>query len=344
MRKIIPFVLFFINLAYLGAQVNLIDSLQFIGVCDGNGLCIPNIENIARPKAISIIQQSTLDYGITSKFRDSSVKHREEISHNQSIEIKLKFPLVLKEKTRVYMGLNYRTENFDFENSNNLKNEFQTHIEAKPLRTLGASLYLDKRFKGRHYLYSRGSFSLNGDFNDGSALDYFRSSVTTLFGTKVNSTKAWGYGLSYSYRFGQLALYPILHYNKQFNTKWGFEAVLPLKTEFRYQPNAKNYFYLINRLNGANYVLTFDELADNNLFFAYSEFISMITYEREIYDFVWLTFSAGLRANFRFDLTESNTLIGIDEPLVENELKRAPLIRFGVFIVPPRKLMERKSR
>lgn len=339
-QKFILFIFSFTCLL-LSAQQSKIDSLQKIGVCDLNGFCIPNIANMARPKGISIIQQSTLDYGITSKFRDSSFKQTEDIQHNESVEIKLKFPIILKKKTKIYMGLNYRTEDFEFENSNQLQNEFHKHIEEKPLRTLGTTVYLDKRFKGRHYFYTRGSFSFNGDFNDGNPMDYFRSSVTSLYGTKVSTSKTWGYGLSYSYRFGQLALYPIIHYNKQFNKKWGFEALLPLKTEFRYQPNEKNYFYFVNRLNGANYVLTFDELAEKNLFFAYSEFISMVTYEREIYDFLWFTFSAGMRANFRFDLTESNTLIGIDEPLVESSLKRAPLIRFGFFIVPPKKFMNK---
>ena len=200
-------------------QQEKIDSLKTIGVCDMNGFCIPNIENMARPKGITFTQQSTLDYGISSKFRDSSESFNEEISNNESIEIKLKFPVILKPQTKVYMGLNYRTENFEFENSNSLENEFHKHIQEKPLRTLGMTAYLDKRFKGRHYLYTRGSFSFNGDFNDGNPIDYFRSSITTLYGTKVSKSKTWGYGLSYSYRFGQLATYPILHYNKQFNPK-----------------------------------------------------------------------------------------------------------------------------
>ncbi len=312
-----------------------------MGICDINGFCIPNIANMSRPKGISIIQQSTLDYGITSKFRDSIAKQNGEIRHNESVEIKLKFPLILKKQTQIFMGLNYRNEEFEFENSNQLQSEFHRHLEEKPLRTVGSTIYLDKRFKGRHYFYTRVSFSLNGDFNDGKAFNYFRSSVTSLYGTKVSASKTWGYGLSYSYRFGRLALYPILHYNKQFNKKWGFEALLPLKTEFRYQPNEKNYFYLINRLNGANYVLTFDQLTDKNLFLAYSEFISMVTYEREIYDFLWFTVSAGMRANFRFDLTESNTVINNDEPLVRNTLNQAPLIRFGIFIVPPKRFMNK---
>jgi hypothetical protein len=323
------------------AQENKIDSLKTIGVCDMNGFCIPNIANMARPKGISIIRQSTFDYGISSKFKDSTTSQKEEISHNEAIEFKIKFPIILKKQTKIYMGLNYKVEEFEFENPNNLKNEFHQHLEDKPLKTVGSTFYLDKRFKGRHYFYSRASFSLNGDYKDGNEQNYFRSSVTALYGTKVTANKTWGYGLSYSYRFGQLALYPIIHYNKQFNKKWGFEALLPLKTEFRYQPNEKNYFYFVNRLNGANYVLEFNELSDKNLFLAYSEFISLITYEREIYDFLWFTFSAGVRANFRFDLTESNTLIGTDVPLVENELKTAPLIRFGIFIVPPKKMMNK---
>ncbi len=337
--KSIHFLIFVLFSIHLMGQSNKTDSLKRVGVCDGNGYCIPKIENLARPKGISIVRQSILDYDIKTRFRDSSNTQREEISQNESLEIKLKFPLVLKDKYRIYMGLFYKVEEFEFDEPQQLQNEFHQHIEDKPLRSIGGTAYLDLRFKGRHYFYSRASFSLNGDYDNGPALDYFRTSITSLYGTKASRSKTWGYGLSYSYRFGQLAIYPILHYNKQFNDKWGFEVVLPVKTELRYRLNPKNYFYLINRLGGDNYVLSFDQLSENNLFLGKSHFLSLLTYEREVYDFFWVTVSAGLRANINFNLTENNTLLGNEKPFIENQLNTAPLIRFGIFIVPPKKWM-----
>lgn len=336
------FALFIFIAVCSAGQSNKVDSLKMIGVCDGKGFCIPKIENLARPKGISIVRQSIVDYDIKTQFRDSSNTQKDEISQNESLEIKLKFPLVLKDKYRIYMGLFYKVEEFEFDEPQQLQNEFHQHIEDKPLRSIGGTAYLDLRFKGQHYFYTRASFSLNGDYDRGPAVDYFRTSVSSLYGTKVNRSKTWGYGLSYSYRFGQLAIYPILHYNKQFNDKLGFEMVLPVKTEIRYKVNPKNYLYFVNRLGGDNYVLNFDQLNENNLFLGKSHFLSLLTYEHEVYDFFWVTLSAGVRANINFDLTENNALLGNEEPFIDNQLQTAPLIRFGIFIVPPRKWMEDK--
>lgn len=325
------------------AQAQVLDSLVEAGVCATNGFCIPNIENMARPKGISIVTESILKYNIRSKFRDSSVTNREEVNRNESLEIKLKFPLRFSESYNIYMGLSYKVEEFEFDNPSQLSNEFHRHIEDRSLRSIGSTFYLDKRFVGRHYLYARASLSLNGDYDSGPLLDYFRSSLTTLYGTKISRSKTWGYGLSYSYRFGRLALYPILHYNKQFNDKWGFEMTLPIKTEVRYRHNEKNYFYFVNRLGGDNYVLTLDQLSQENLFLGKSHFLSLVTYEREIHDFLWFTVSVGMRANINFDLSEENRLSNNREPFVDNKLDDAPILRFGIFVVPPRKWMKAKN-
>jgi len=317
------------------------DSLQVMGVCDKNGFCLPRIDGSSRPKGFSIIKQSILDYNIRTQFRDSTSKETKEISQNESIEIKLKFPLILKDRYTLIMGLAYKKEEYEFDDPEGLQNEFHRHLEDKPLRSLGTTFYVDRRFKGKHFLYSRVGLFLNGDFNEGPLFDYFRSSITMLYGTKVNKWKTWAIGLSYSYRFGELAVYPILQYNKQFNDRFGFEMALPVKTEFRYRLNPKNYFFFTNRLGGDNYILNFDELASESLFLGNSNFLSLITYEREVYDFLWVTLSAGVRANINFNLQEDSRLINNEKPFVENKIDTAPLIRFGLFIVPPRKWMNK---
>jgi hypothetical protein len=313
-----------------------------MGVCDANGYCIPNVDDVSRPKGVSIIFQSVLEYDIHSQFRDSSSVQSDEIEQNESVEIKLKFPLILKDRYKMAMGLVYKKEEYEFDDPEESQNLFHRHLEEKPLRSIGTTFYLDKRFKGRHYLYSRVGLFLNGDFNSGPLEDYFRSSITVLYGTKVNTWKTWSIGLSYSYNFGRLALYPVLQYNKQFNEHWGFEMALPVKTEFRYILNPKNYFFFVNRLGGDNYILNFDGLSDNSLYLGKADFISMLTYEREIHDFLWFTVSVGLRYNINFDLSEESRLVSNDKPIVANEMDTAPLIRAGLFIVPPRKWMNKK--
>jgi len=144
--------------------------------------------------------------------------------------------------------------------------------------------------------------------------------------------------------FWNLGLYPILHYNKQITERFGFEMTLPVKTEFRYQINPKNYLFFLNRLSGDNYILNFDEFENQGLFLGKSNFVSMLTIEKEIYDFLWFSFSAGVRANINFDLSEETRLIRSRAPLLTNQLALAPLINIGIFIVPPRKWLAKLDK
>lgn len=321
------------------AQVNNdIETWQNLGVCDSNGFCVSKIETNIRPKGLSLVYQRVLDYNIRTSFRDSNTVDEKEIRRNRMLEFKMKIPLMLKEKYNLVMGFNYVEEEFSFSNPEHITNEFHRHLEDRDLRSIGTTFYLDRKFKGNHFLFSRAAISLNGDYQDGRTTDYLRSSLTFLYGTKVDSTKLWGYGISYSYRFGRLALYPLLFYNKQITKKWGFEMALPVKTEFRYTPNLKNIFYLTNQLGGANYVLDFEEISDDNLFFGKSHYLGYLSYEREIYDFIWLGFSVGAQINLNFDLDQNNRLISNEAPFIDNQLDPAPFFRVGLFLVPPKKL------
>lgn len=323
----------------LSAQVNNdIETWQNLGVCDTNGYCVSKIKTNIRPKGLSLVYQRVLDYNIRSRFKDSSFVDEKEIRRNRLIEFKMKVPLVLKEKYNLVMGFNYVEEEFSFSNDEPLTNEFHRHLEDRPLKSIGTTFYLDRKFKGNHFLFSRAAISLNGDYSGNNKTEYLRSSLTFLYGTKIDSTKMWGYGLSYSYRFGRLALYPLLFYNKQFTEKWGFEMALPVKTEFRYTPNLKNIFYFTNQLGGANYVLDFEEISEDNLFFGKSHYLGFLSYEREIYDFIWLGVSVGTQININFDLDKKNRLNSNEAPFIDNQLDPAPFFRLGLYIVPPKKM------
>ena len=65
--------------------------------------------------------------------------------------------------------------------------------------------------------------------------------------------------------------------------------------------------------------------------------LTKITYEREIYDFLWFGLSVGNRFNIAFDLSEKNTFLNRNTPQVTNELKNAIFYQASIFLVPPKK-------
>lgn len=347
MIKCILFILSLFGWFLADAQQITNDSLRRIGVCDADGFCEPGIKGMPRPKGFSIIQENLMDYKITTKVRDSNTAFTNEIQRNKELEVNLRFPIVLKDNHNIIAGLEYKEEEFGFERPNDSQNEFVRDLENKALRKFGLKLYYSRSFVGKHYIYSRTSFSLNGDlvgddFHNSSYLDHFRFSFSTIYGTKVNGSKTYGFGLSFGYNFGELSAYPIFYYNKQWNDKWGLELRLPIKTELRYFLDKKNLFYFTNRLWGDNYILRLNSVQQDNAYLGIASYRSLMTYEREIYDFLWFTVSAGVRFNINFDVSDQDDFINNRDPLIENDLAAAPMFRFGIFIVPPRKMMENK--
>jgi len=323
------------------------DSLHRIGVCDEDGFCEPGIKGMPRPKGFSIVQENIMDYGIRTKEVRENRNFNNEIERNKELEVNLRFPVLMKKSYSLIFGLEYKVEEFQFENPNDLENDFIRDLEDKHLRKYGFKVYFSKSFKGNKYIYTRTSFSLNGDlgseeFKSSAYQDFFRFSFSGIYGTKVNSSKTYGFGLSYSYNFGDLSIFPVFYYNKQWTDQWGVELRLPIKTELRYFPNKKNLLYFTNRLAGDSYILKLSSLQEQNTFLGIASYRSMIRYEREIYDFLWFTAAAGMRVNINFDLSDRDDFINDRDPFIENELATATFFQFGIFLVPPRKMMNRR--
>jgi hypothetical protein len=319
---------------------NRADSLYQMGICDENGYCIPSIRGLPRPKGLEITQQRVLDYRINSSIRDSAAIPSEEISQNRKWTFALRVPIVNHERFKLATGIKYTVEEFRFEEANTIDNSFQRHLEDKPLRSLRSTWYVAKPFKGNKYLLGRAGVSLNGDFVDRTLTAYFKGFASALYGIKASNSKTWGVGLSYSYTLGNLAVYPLFLYNKQWSPKMGIDMLLPVNIKLRYVPNEKNVFYLQNKLEGDNYNVDFEPLQNQPLFLGKSDFLSFLTYEREIYDFLWITASAGYRSNINFDLSNRDEFINNKTPYINNELGPAFFYRMGIFIVPPKKWMK----
>jgi len=322
-----------------------IDSLKGMGICDENGFCIPSLPGLPRSKGLEILQHSVFDYGITST-SDSLGNSESELKSDNKISIKLKFPIAIKDNFQLAGGLGYSKEEFRFDDPETIENEFYRNIEDKPLRQLSANLYGIRPFKGNKYLGGRMSISLNGDFNSGfgSTTDYLRASVAVLYGIRSRFSKVEGFGLAYSFSFGRPAIYPLYAYNKQFNSKHGLEVLLPAHIKYRFSPNEKNIIYVSTQLDGSNYNINLESISNESLYLGKSDLLTMLTFEREIHDFFWVTASAGLRSNLNFDVDREREIIARSEPFIDNQINDALFVRFGIFLVPPKAWMEKLEK
>ena len=311
------------------------DSLIKAGICDAKGYCIPQIPGLGRTRGFEIKYRNVLNYKIETEIADSSFGDFMNI--NRKLNIKLRFPVVLKDNFKMVTGVSYESEEFKFKNQTDLGNEFYEAINDKHLKSLGLSVYMLKPFLGDRYLLSRSSFRLSGDFTRKELLDYFRASVSVLYGKRARSDLSWGIGLSYNYSFGRQLVIPVIAYTQKFSNKWSVSSFLPVKISFKYIANEKNIFEFVNKFGGEKYNLRLKSFNDDNLYLERSDFLSMLVYEREIHDFLWVSISTGGRFNLNFDLSENNLFLKRSPPQIKNTLSDAVFYELSLFIVPPRK-------
>ncbi|MCG8399825.1 DUF6268 family outer membrane beta-barrel protein, partial [Bacillus atrophaeus] len=74
-------------------------------------------------------------------------------------------------------------------------------------------------------------------------------------GWKKTEDLSWAIGVSYSYTFGRPLILPTFALNKNFNDRWGLEAVLPVLIKLRYAQNDNFYWFNGIEVNGASYRL-----------------------------------------------------------------------------------------
>jgi hypothetical protein len=168
-------------------------------------------------------------------------------------------------------------------------------------------------------------------------------SITPLIGWKKNDNLSYGLGFTYGYTFGVPLILPVFSFNKNFNCNFGIESLLPINLRLRYTSNEKNYFYAGIEMAGGSYRLNHEGTPFSNyekLHLFRSEIRGLLTYEREIHDWLWFGIDAGYRHNLRFNLT--NGPRANSDVIIRNKLNGAPVINASIFVVPPSALL--KSR
>lgn len=319
-------------------------SQQPFVVCSDSTFCIPGIAGMPRPKGIIIQRESVLRYGIVTRAINpyNQLSDRIDVKTNTRWNLKATAPLLNKKGIKIAVGLRYFVEEFNLRDIDESTNSFYRTLDDRPLKSLGATLYIMKPFKGNKYLLSRLSTSFNGDFraDEIKNSDILRQSAALLYGVKVSPNRSVAFGINLSNNFGSVGFLPLLSYNVSWNENWLFESLFPLNAKLSYVSNSqKNVFTTEIKLEGGNYKFFADEgiLADDKLFLRKAEVQFSFHYEREIHDWLWFGAEIGLRVNLVNDMTDT---IFSNDPLLKNDIKKAFLTSVSIFIVPPRKFLE----
>ncbi|WP_040496520.1 DUF6268 family outer membrane beta-barrel protein [Fulvivirga imtechensis] len=307
--------------------------------CTDSVFCVPGVVGLPRSKGIVIKRELVRDYLIRSE--SDGGKASAEIRRNRRWEFKLRAPIILKDGFKMAAGIKYYVEEFNFENPESLNFPFYQNLEDRSLRSIRGDIFIVKPTLTNKYYILRLSGGLNGDYSSESFAksDFFKFSISSLMGWKKNDYVSYAFGVAFSYGFGRRSVYPIIVYNKSFNNKWGIESILPAEIKLRYSTlNQKNYFYAKAELHGANYSVRLDEAKEDLVYLNKSEVRFLLSWEREIHDWLWFGVEGGLRSNINFDLSSDSSIR--TDVVIENSLNQALVYNFSIFVVPPRKMLK----
>lgn len=302
--------------------------------------CVPALKGIPVGKGASFEYQRLPTIAIetidkTGNFGNSKTT----IKSNNSIEVKLKIPIVDKPNLNILGGFKYTFEEYHFENTTS--NPFYTNLEDKGLKSIGANVTIIKPTRTNKFWIFKANADLNGDYDSNSThfKDFLKFSISTALGWKINDNYSYALGISYNYRFGSPLLLPVVAFNRNFNDKWSIEAILPVFVRSRYQYNAGLYWLNTIEIDGAAYRLnnfsTEFSLYDN-LHLHRSDIQYTTRVEKKVVGWLWAAFEVGLRKNLTYNLTNSNK--ANDKVIFENTLKSALLFNVSLFISPRKKI------
>ena len=282
-------------------------------------------------------------------FAHFKIKPESDIVGNQSAtvrqnlirEIKLRFPIVLKENSNLIGAFGYRHEQFKFSNTTDPEYPFFYRFDDKSLKRITFRLFWKKDLARERFFFSYLNSSFNSDRPAfGFLHKQLKLSVAGIYGKKLSEFKLIGGGVSFGYDFGEPAIFPMFMLNNDFSENWGYELLLPKSAQLRYSPNGKNHFFGTLDVQGASYYLQDSVFAGyNELEFRRSSVRLSTTYEREIHDWLWVGITGGYRYPINIFISEPRERRS-DAIMVINA-NPTFYFNFSIFMVPPRALLDR---
>ncbi len=306
----------------------------------------PGVEGMGKPRGIVISYERLPGFDIESESEDPRLGNGEgRIRRHNQFGIRALAPIVNKPQTKVVLGFDYELEEFNFEGLNESSYSLYRYLEDKNLKSIGLQVAYLHSLNERNFYLIRVKGELNGDYtrDDISISDYLKATVDVAYGWKKSPYYSIGVGLQLGYTFGRQRVYPGILYNRTFNPKWGVESIFPANARLRYNANEKTLFYAGYRLEGGSYDIFADEteLAQfNEIELRRTDIKGLLRMEREIYDFLWFAVEGGFRQYYRHRIFDE---VGSTDVLIKNDLAGAGYVGVEVFVVPPRKLLEKSK-
>lgn len=158
----------------------------------------------------------------------SKVKYNDTLAKANQLEIKIKYPLLVKDRN-TFVGI------ISFKNLN--LNNFPVQYVAS-IQGIAFQMLWQKKISENKKIDVFNQVGLFSDMADITTKD-FRYGIGFRVKTKHNSKLTTGYGLSYSKQFFGNQIIPFIDIDYRPNNKWSLAGQLPMKPKILYHFNEK---------------------------------------------------------------------------------------------------------
>ncbi len=294
--------------------------------------CNPLVAGQPSTKRLSLVYEVQPTHSGPTKFplSPTPVEYTTNSSPTQSIRLIYNKTLVTKPKLYITFSGAYWFSSFNVTNASN--NSFAKMLGQSRFHSISASSNIFKPLNEKNFLLLNVSLEAHGNassFKNFSG-DNVLAGGAAIYGWKKGFKRMWGVGVFRGYRLGKVIHVPALLYNNSFNKKWGVDALLPARANFRYKSSASALWLFGYELEGSQFALQNSNPLFNNSFFQRGEIRPKIGFEKLVNKNWAFTMNAGLRINGRFDVSSD---YGGNNLITETNPKPSIFINGGVHIV-----------
>jgi hypothetical protein len=325
-----------------------IDFSQFENATVDNSIkryCTSKISGLSPNKLISIGYDWQGNHQLENS--DFTSTGTAQIHAAAGLRIAANVPVISNTRWLLSLGATYWRIDYDM-NKSNTNHYFINQLSEKGLTTTGLNATLFKPLNEKRFVLAAVSADANGTYrlnssNLGKYLVQPKVTLALFYGWKRTDKSMLAFGISRTYRPGAKGFIPLVLFNHTFEQrKWGVEALFPARAALRRTINTRTLFFLGYELEGNSYsVINTTSPVNplyNNLELRRSEIRPRITFERALYQFIWLSVQAGYRINYNFNIDQQDKLrlLGSDEAYyMTNTLTNPLYFQIGIHLVSP---------
>lgn len=270
--------------------------------------CTPKVLDLSPAKLISIgfdYQGAfDVDYGRFTSGNTTWEPGTGNFSGAGGLRVMANIPVISKTNIVWQAGFNYARTQF-FSNEPWSSHPLHATMMQNGLTTAGLLSTVFKPFNAESFMIAQASADLNGDYatNNFTPLRYTRYSAAVIYGKKKNDRKMIGFGVSRTYRVGEINYVPVMLLNWTApNRKWGVEMLAPARVHVRKTISPRSLLLFGYEMEGNSYRVLRNKLGSDHLELRRSELRIRAIWETSMYKFIWLSVQAGYRHALAYDV------------------------------------------